>query len=203
MVIPGKSCIQHIDFYQFGISKIIGRIVTWLVNQFSRITEARREKIRDICRGALMHGEPKFIWVPIVDRPCKDKALSLRTKFNAVLEETLVQHKEHYIMDMNHTLKNSQGSFDNTGTFTPDGKVTFWYNVDDNFKKFDKDPLLFKPTVIISNSHALHASKDKDNQRFRLPPPPPPHQQRYKQWDRHSWQDNHNYHKQKWTVGRR
>ena len=54
---PGRSVLDSFNFYSFGMSKIIGTLLTWLVNQFNRIIEDCREKLCAIRPGALIHNE--------------------------------------------------------------------------------------------------------------------------------------------------
>ena len=71
IVLLDSNCIKHIDFYAYGVSKIIGTMTTWLVNQFNRTVEVCREQLCNIKPGALIHNEPKFIWCRIINKPCK------------------------------------------------------------------------------------------------------------------------------------
>ena len=65
----GILCLNEINFYDYGASKIIGKAANWLVNNFNREVEGHRERLRKIKPGALIHGEPKILWVAVFDRP--------------------------------------------------------------------------------------------------------------------------------------
>ena len=171
---PGRNCLQAINFYQYGISKIIGSITTWLVNQFNCAVASRREKLKELRPGSVIHGEPRLIWKKIFNHPCKDKSLLLRAKFNAVLEETLCKHRHNYIWNIDQAFIGHPNSFDKTGYLNPTGKIALWNEFDDLLRAFDRDPSKFKPLPVISKASPLPSQPDPNH--YHLPPVPPvPH----------------------------
>ena len=117
-----------------------------------------------------MHGEPKVLWLKTFNRPCKDISLSLRVKFNAVLEETLTHYKHNFVGEMDDAFRGLNDAFTKSGHLTPAGKVAFWYHVDGMVKDFDRNNAKFVPKLIISKPQQV---PDPDRNRYHMPSPPP------------------------------
>ena len=81
--------LHAIAFYGFGASLVIGKVMGYLVNSITSIIEERREKMRKIKPGSIISGELAVVWVSLFSRPHYQKVLSLKRKYNEVLEETL------------------------------------------------------------------------------------------------------------------
>ena len=123
----------------------------------------RKEDLARTKAGATLPNEPKMIWVKMVDREgCFDRALSVRNKFNCVLETVLPDHKHHYIIDINRQLNDS--TYFSADTFNNEGATWYWLEINQKIRDFDAaqgDSLKpLKPT-------------DRKLDRYRMPPPPP------------------------------
>ena len=164
------SCLKDLNFFKFGVSKLIGKMINWLVDNVNGEIEVRRAHLKKVLPGAVIHGEPSILWVKAFNRPCKDQSLSLRSKLNAVLEETLTKHRQNFICDINRAFQGINAAFDRSGMLTPTGKIAFWNEIDDIVKRFDREPTKFKPFPVISNPPLKKRVPDPD--RYHLPPPP-------------------------------
>ena len=128
MFIPDVDILKKAAFFQYGASKVLGTVINYLIKQIVRIIDTHKVDCRNVCRGAVIDGEPKIIWVKVIDCPNRDKILSLRTKFNAILEETIAQYPNHYIIDPSDGLNTDH--FDHNNFFQPEGIATYWQNID-------------------------------------------------------------------------
>ena len=88
IVIPDWDLVKHIGHYKYGISLITGRILHWLILEMNEMVEIRRDNLKRSKEGATVATEPKFVWVKMINRVgCYDRALSVRNKFNTILED--------------------------------------------------------------------------------------------------------------------
>ena len=71
----------------------------------SRALQVKKDRLFGLKPGAINPGEPKVIWVKMINqRKAQDDTLTVRRKFNTVLENLLVDYKHHYIMDLDYYL---------------------------------------------------------------------------------------------------
>ena len=175
LIMPDKSIIKGIKHEEYGVSKILGICLNHLVKQLSESIERKKQCMELLKPGSITPGEPKFIWLKMIDRPNKkDKSLKQRDKFNAILEEELSARNHNYIMDINDKL--DIGCFDRHGYLTPRGMELTWIEIDQIIKSFDFQEISLKPSAVISEATR---SKDKKNKHTikeprRLLPAPPP-----------------------------
>ena len=120
--------------------------------------------------GAVTTAEPKFIWVKMLQRMrSSDKVLTVRSKFNWMLETLLADRKHHYVIDVNPILRDHE-YFNNLNDLNNDGLILFWKEIDECIRLFDKHKLSLRPQK---------TEKDEKNDsvvqiHFKMPPPPPP-----------------------------
>ena len=91
--------LRKAAFFRFRASKVFGTVLTYLVKQFNQIIQSRKTDIANKHKGAVLSNSPNIIWVKTIDRPGRDRVLSLRNKFNAILEETIADYDDNYILD--------------------------------------------------------------------------------------------------------
>ena len=150
------------DFTDFGISKILGMCLEWLVEEVEKAITIKKEDMRAVRQGAVTTLEPKVIWVKAIDRPGTGLKLEdireVNRKFNAILEETLYKTRNMYFMGIERqTIDRS--CFDISGNLNNRGKINFWSEFDRQIKKFDKQELTLKPVPIITNPKNNKANK--------------------------------------------
>ena len=164
LIVPDWDIVKHIGHYQYGVSIITEKLLKWIIMQMERAIAVRKEDLARTKAGATLPNDPKMIWVAMVDRVgCFDCALSVRNKFNSVLETILADHKHHYIIDINRQLNDS--TYFSANTFNNEGAMRYLLEINQKIRDFDAaqgDSLKpLKPT-------------DRKPDRYRMPPPPPP-----------------------------
>ena len=96
----------------------------------------RKEDLARTKAGATLPNEPKMIWVEMVDRVgCFDCALSVRIKFNSVLETILADHMHHYIIDINRQLNDS--TYFSANTFNNEEATQYCLKINQKIRDFD------------------------------------------------------------------
>ena len=126
MILPEKNMIEHIDFFGFRISSILDTTIGWLVNKVNREIDSHFQKLAEAKLGSVKAGEPRVIWLKIYNQPHRNQSLSLRNKFNAILEERLSRIRGNFIMDIDAGLAKQYEYFDRLGNINDYGKMQFW-----------------------------------------------------------------------------
>ena len=174
LILPDWDIIKHIGHYKYGFSIIAEKILQWLVTNISRAVESRKDDLANVKTGATVHSEPKLIWVATINRiGCYDKALSVRSKFNSILEDVLGDFDGHYIVNMSK--KMSKGAFYSQHGITQSGATRYWLEIDKTLKELDMHDMSLWP---------LKARECPQNS-FKMPPPPPE-----RRWTQQSCQIN-------------
>ena len=159
--------LKYLAFYGYGASKIIAKSVSYMVEEATRTIEARKQDMKEKRLGSITYSEPKLIWMKIWDRPTTEKVLTLREKYNAILEETLTSYKHYYILDCDRAILGSH--FDRNNNFNNEGKTALWKFVDQQLKKFDRQEISLKPNKVVS---AIKNEAKSRHDKFLLPKPP-------------------------------
>ena len=58
-----------------------------------------------------------------------------------------MQHKNNFIISLEHAFKGNSTYFDHFGGLTPAGQAAFWFELDEQIRKFEKDESHFLPQV--------------------------------------------------------
>ena len=82
VMMPDVNLLRCMVYYKFGASLVIGKVIGNWVNKIIVEVNDRFNKLKAKRTGAIVPGEPKFLWVGILDRPKPDKILSQRRKYN-------------------------------------------------------------------------------------------------------------------------
>ena len=102
--------------------------------------------------GAVADGEPKVIWVKMINRHAEyDKVLSIRTRFNNILEELIVDRRYHHVMDVNAALDHAN-CFSPRNRLSPEGETRFWREIDQQIERFEYKKISLKPIRYELNS---------------------------------------------------
>ena len=168
LVVPDWDIVKYIGHYKYGVTKMTTKVITWIIDNMVQEVEKRKNDLARLKPGAVTLKEPKTILIKMIDRvSCHDKALSVRHKFNTVLEDALTKYDDHYIMDISKHMANS-AYFTEQGGMTKDGAIHFWLEVDEILKLFEIHKISLNPIK----------SSETEQQRFKMPPPPlQPHHQ--------------------------
>ena len=164
ILVIDDEVLRTAAYYNFGSSKILGKVISYLVKKICNIVETRKMDVRAKKVGAAMEGEPKLIWMKILYKPYKEKILNLCNKYNAILEETLTSFRSTYCME----IKSLNGSnFDATNKLTGYGAEEFWRLFNRKIKEFDRSKDEFLPKKVVTQVQQK-ASKHREL-RFLLP----------------------------------
>ena len=132
-----------------GISVIIGCILHHIIKQMDMYVARRKTDLLYKCPGAVIDDEyPKLIWIRMMKRPKNlntkfDNLFAMRSKFNSILEERLLDGKaeNHFIMSIEVDLN----QFNISGGLTSSGMTHFWEEVNLGIKRFDEDEITLRP----------------------------------------------------------
>ena len=105
IITPDGDVVQYIGEISYGIYEIIEKLMKWVISAMYKLLEARKDALTKHKSGAISYGEPKLIWVKMIDCvQVVEKALVVRNKFNRALENLLVDRHNHYVIDINHRI---------------------------------------------------------------------------------------------------
>ena len=136
-MLPDKDLIDAADFFNFGVSKLLGITLNWLAKQLECLIDIRKEQLSNKRPGALYMVDPKIIWVKMLDRPPvplndkRYKTQATRSKFNTILEHLTDWHKDIYVMSINPL--HHDRDYDFLGNIKDSGKQQFWRELDHFF----------------------------------------------------------------------
>ena len=133
IICPDWNILQAINYYDLGVSKIIGANLEWLIREVDPIIPTKKIELKAKQSGAVFYTEPKIVWIHMITCPYPSRVLALRKKFNAILEETLSKTRGMFIMDVQDKI--SSCFFDRANYLTATRRMTYWKNVDDNIKE--------------------------------------------------------------------
>ena len=163
--------LKNIAFFGFSMSLVIGKVMGYLVNTVNSLVDDRFQKLRKIKDGVVIDTEPRIVWVSLLTQPHYDKILSLKCKYNEVLEETLTMHKGNYFLDVEGAVK--QFEFDRNNHLSCDGHISLWRFIDQHIKRFDRGQLPLEPRKVMTEANRRQKTAELQKNRFLLPRPPP------------------------------
>ena len=98
LIIPDDDIVNNINYFRFGADFVLRPVLQWIVNNIERAVQCKKMELVNILPGAVASGEPKIIWLQMMDKPNGyDRSLALRPKFNKMLESILANKQHHYI----------------------------------------------------------------------------------------------------------
>ena len=125
VIIPDEDLIKSINYFEFGISKILESAIKWVVTNMQRAIEAKKQNMLQIRLGAVESTKPKFVWVKMLSHPNGYSHITaLRSKFNTILENILAGVCSQHILDVNYKLNFPQ-NYTLANMMNQDGRVTF------------------------------------------------------------------------------
>ena len=140
IVMPDRDLINATDYFNFGISKLLGICTNWLAKRLERLLEACRENLMDKRPGALQVEETEIIWVKMINRPpvlltdCRYKTQATREKFNSTIDCLPDWRRNTIVMSVNSL--NMDCDFDVIGNLNDDRKIQFWKELDHHVKMY-------------------------------------------------------------------
>ena len=150
LVISDINLLKHMDpdCICHGIKIISNEVCQRIVSQMARAVDTKKEILTSKVPGSVNHGEPKVIWVKMINRlhdAGSDDFLAMRRKYNDMMEDTLVDFKHHYVLDISDKI-DDPAWFLRDGTLNCVGKTKYWLTIDKAVEKFDKQIISLKPT---------------------------------------------------------
>ena len=175
IIVPDKDLLTGQNS-KTEVSIMIGVILHHLIKQMDIYIEHRKADLLEKCPGEVIDDEyPKLIWVHMMKRPKNlspefNHIFALRGKFNAILEERLMDGKaeNHYIMSTEVYLN----EFNFTGGLSAAGITHFWEEINKGMKRFDKDQITLKPHQKVGTAEQNKLAELKFKRKFPTPPPP-------------------------------
>ena len=168
LILPEADVLRHTAYFGYGASKVFGTIINALVKAIYKEISTRKEDMRKMKKGAVIESEPKVVWMKAIDRPGRDKFLSLRAKYNAVLEETIADYPFSYIMEIDEN-DFSRDHFDLNNHMRANGMHVYLKSFDRLLRRFDENPARFTPRWVVTEALTKNAN---ENERYLLPKPP-------------------------------
>ena len=141
--------VKYIDFYGYGVSKMIGTMLEWLIENLNNEIVWKKENMKSKRAGSVTALEPKMIFVKMIERPGSSTEINkAREKFNTVLEETLYKTKKMYIMDIESMEgKLDRKFFDLNSNLNHEGRLKYWSIFDELLRSFDLQAIKLKPNT--------------------------------------------------------
>ena len=165
LILQNKDLITNMKTSKIEAGYVMGAIIYYIIKQIDLLAERHKTDILNKKPGAYCDEHPKIVWVRMLKCPKQEfpaevhRVISLRGKFNSVLEERLLDAKgSHHIM----SILVDMTEFDMWGDLTMKGKYNFWREVDRAMKKFDLNEITLNPR---KNENVANKSQ--------LPEPPP------------------------------
>ena len=126
------------DYFDYGISLMIVRCLTWIISQVLRLVDKKREYLHRKRRGAVVDGEPILVWMKMLHFPSNSKIELIKSKFNVILDQVIVQENAGYVCSpVNRDEYTEPRWFDVNGNLIHTGRVSFWQNVDRKIRDLD------------------------------------------------------------------
>ena len=140
-IFPDKDIIDHTNYFGWGVTFALGAQIEWLINEVEKAVNTRIEELTYAQPGGVIPGEPKIIYVKMLEHPEACRAMAVKWKFNKALEEALAKKRHGYLMN----IKVNKNWFDNANNLTTDGRIQYWCEFDYQLEKFDKKIITLHP----------------------------------------------------------
>ena len=106
VIIPDWDILKFLDYNTYGVETVVTAVVKWAINEMGKAIEAKKDELFKIKPRSVIGSEPKIVWVKMLQRvDTGEKVLTVRGKYNIVLEKLLAERNGHYIVDINPILK--------------------------------------------------------------------------------------------------
>ena len=187
LFVPDWDLAKYVNFYEVGVKHIFERLIGWMLTQISRAIQAKKDSLAHKKAGAVTPSEPKIIWVKMIERVGGEfeRALTVRYRFNTVLEDQLAGRKNHFIIDIGKVIADSS-YYTVRNSLNGNGAALFWSQLDRNIEIFDYDREEFIPKHQVSlNPNTYHKAQKKKKQKNRNQTRPHSRSHSYE------WQDQH------------
>ena len=129
---------------RFQPERAIGKVLDWFTIFVDRVVSTKKVDMYNRRPGSISPGEPKFIWLKMINRFQGSSVLmQQRTCFTAMLEEAIASKCHVYIMDLGDVIKPT--SFDRNSSFRATARIEIWAEINQQIELFDKQKLSLRP----------------------------------------------------------
>ena len=189
-VIPDWDILKDIDYCSYGVVEMITKVLQWIIREMSRAVKSKIDRLKQLKPGAVEENEPKIIWVRMINRLSSyDQTLTIRRKFNNVLENLLAREKNTYLMDL-HPAVNNAALFSKPNSLNEEGTFAYWKEFDECIKLFEDNKLLLIPEIDGFKSNSSN-NQSAILRKFKLPPPPPTNDSKRRDQSKHRSTEYH------------
>ena len=143
VIMIDNDLIKTINSTANGSTMTLGMSLEWLIKEYEKAVDRKKNMMREIKPGSVNPGEPKFIWVKGIFRPLGHNFHVARDKFNEVLQDILATRRDSYFLDPSKYLDDS--NYSRLGDLSMTGKEHYWRCMDEMIKKFDKQEISLRP----------------------------------------------------------
>ena len=168
IILPDWDIVKYVGEVSFGIFLILEKMLSWTVEAMYRAIETRKEDLRKFKSGVVTYGEPKILWVKMIDRVgVIDRALAVCNKFNRALENVLSRRRNNYVIDVNNKINDASFFSQQLKELNDDGLHRFWLEIDKKIEEFEynKDPFIPKKAERLhhmKHSHHKHSHQHRN-----------------------------------------
>ena len=125
--------------------RFMKKALTWVIEQVDRAIEIKKESLQQRKPGALIAGEPKLIWIEMMNKMNGvSKILKMRGKFNELMNNIMANREQHYVINVNRIMDDSS-YFDQFNQINEHGITRFWQQIDYHMELFDKKRISLLP----------------------------------------------------------
>ena len=145
IMILDSDLVRYIQKESAECDEAYDKILYWLVKNIEKSLDAKKDDLYRKRKGAIAGGEPKIIWVAMLNHMGYFDRASIKYQvFNKAVLRSIADRKHHYYLDITVDLEDS-GYFTKHNNLTGDGRVKFWKSVDQKIKDFDYKHISLKP----------------------------------------------------------
>ena len=94
VIVPDWDILKYLDHNTFGVEQVIHKMISWMTNNIICAVEVKKDQLYKIQPGSVTSGEPKIIWVKMIQRMRTfEKILTVRVKYNSFLESCMAERR--------------------------------------------------------------------------------------------------------------
>ena len=165
IIIPGREFLEMLNFFDFGVSLMISKCLYWLIRKVDKTVQARHEALIAKKPGSVPDSEPKIVWAQISEHAInhRDRLSIIAAKYNSILNQTLLQTKNGYILYDNRDI--APQIYDHNGNITYEGRIQYWRHINITIQRFDNPEYcdIGLPEKQ-DDKPAMHRQQDKQNE---------------------------------------
>ena len=136
IIIPDWDLLCFINHFSFGVTMFSRKCPDWLLNNIEKVIESRKDLLRHRKSGFVAANEPKIIWVKMINHSNQQRILAVQNKFNNALEELLLKHRYHSIMDVGKDIADGH-NFTYNNILNTWAQIEYWNAVNQLIERFD------------------------------------------------------------------